>query len=351
MSRNEVPEPELPSGETSQRLMPKFHLAMYQRDAANTAPSWEEEEFFRPGSAAGTPGAAADKISESGAGAGSGGAEDGVAGGNGVEAGGGNADGAGDGAAGGAASRAEAGPAGFVLTPLAGAALRQARAGTQGAAPDAGSGVPATGPSSQQQQLALMAAANIRDEGAASEPAEVEVVPVSYCYPYVLMGGAWGRRKYCPAEWRYLFSSDGPPNRSGRGKGDEVLCIDSAAASEAAMDRACPNGDPVSRRKAQAFKNTQEKKAAKEAADKENAARLAEETENKRKRLVVLQEATAGMTNVASSLAKIAALKEEEQASIKRQKKIANIRLKLEMNLGDEAKNKQDLLTLLDEGS
>ncbi|CAN0436993.1 unnamed protein product, partial [Pylaiella littoralis] len=70
------------------------------------------------------------------------------------------------------------------------------------------------------------------------------------------------------------------------------------------MDRACPNGDPVSRRKAAAYREAQDKKAAKEEADKENAKRAAEEAENKRKRLEVLKEATAGMTNVAASLAK-----------------------------------------------
>lgn len=111
--------------------------------------------------------------------------------------------------------------------------------------------------------------------------------------------------------------------RSKNGKGDAVVYEGSSIASGAAVDRANRNGDPVSRRKAGAYREAQEKKAAKEEADKENGLRAKEETENKRKRLEVLQAATAGMTNVASSLAKMAALKEAEQASSKRQKRIA----------------------------
>ena len=123
---------------------------------------------------------------------------------------------------------------------------------------------------------------------------------------------------------------------------------DSPIASDAAMDRACPNGDPVSRRKAANYREEQQKKAAKEAADKENAARALEEKENKRKRLEVLQTSTSGITNVATSLAKMAELKEEEQQAAKRQK-IEALKLKLTLGLGDESKNKQALEELLDE--
>ena len=128
---------------------------------------------------------------------------------------------------------------------------------------------------------------------------------------------------------------------------------DSPTASEAAMDRACPNGEPVSRRKAAKYREEQQKKAAKEAADKENAARALEEKENKRKRLEVLKTATQGITNVAASLAKMAELKQAEQQAeqqaAKRQKKIEALKLKLTLGLGDESKNKQALEELLDE--
>ena len=123
---------------------------------------------------------------------------------------------------------------------------------------------------------------------------------------------------------------------------------DSPIASEAAMDRVCPNGDPVSRRKAAKYREEQQKKAAKEAADKENAARALEK-ENKRKRLEVLKTATQGITNVAASLAKMAELKQAEQQAAKRQKKIEALKLKLTLGLGDESKNKQALEELLDE--
>ena len=110
---------------------------------------------------------------------------------------------------------------------------------------------------------------------------------------------------------------------------------DSPIANEAAMDRACPNGDPVSRRKAAKYREEQQNKAAKEAADKENAARALEEKENKRKRLEVLKTATSGITNVAASLAKLAELKEAEQEAGKRQKKIEALKLKLTLGLVD----------------
>ena len=97
---------------------------------------------------------------------------------------------------------------------------------------------------------------------------------------------------------------------------------DSPIANEAAMDRACPNGDPVSRRKAAEYREEQQKKAAKEAADMENAARALEEKENKRERLEVLKTATQGITNGAASLAQMAELKHAEQQAAKRQKKI-----------------------------
>ena len=235
-------------------------------------------------------------------------------------------------------------------------------AGTRGAAPatDTDTPVPATGPTSASNELAAMAAANIRQqdgEGAGSKPgeddAEDEVVPTGYCDPYIIMAGAWGRREKCPTEWRYLTSSDGPSRRSKNGEGDAIVSEDSPIASEAAMDRVCPNGDPVSRRKAAKYREEQQKKAAKEAADKENAARALEEKENKRKRLEVLKTATQGITNVAASLAKMAELKQAEQQAeqqaAKRQKKIEALKLKLTLGLGDESKNKQALEELLDE--
>ena len=159
------------------------------------------------------------------------------------------------------------------MCPLASAALRQARAGTRGAAPatDTDTPVPATGPTSTSNELAAMAAANIRD------------------------------------------------------------------------------GDPVSRRKAAKYREEQQKKAGKEAVDKENAARALEEKENKRKRLEVLQTAASGITNIATSLAKMAELKEAEQQAGKRQKKIEALKLKLTLGLGDENKNRQALEELLDE--
>ena len=210
--------------------------------------------------------------------------------------------------------------------------------------------------SNEMADLAAAAAANARreaeeDPGSApgEEPQEDIEVPSNYCYPYILMAGAWGRRERCPAEWKYLTSSDGPSTRSNNEEGDAVVGEDSCLASKAAMDRACPNGDPVSRRKAAAYREAQDKKAAKEEADKENAKRAAEEAENKRKRLEVLKEATAGMTNVAASLAKIAAMKEEEQQSGKRQRQIKSLKDKIAMGLGNEAVNKQKLELLLDE--
>ncbi|CAB1108521.1 unnamed protein product [Ectocarpus sp. CCAP 1310/34] len=185
------------------------------------------------------------------------------------------------------------------------------------------------------------------------------------------MAGAWGRSDRCPAEWKYLELSDGPPTRSKNEKGDAVVHDDSTVASKPALDRACPNGDPVSRRKAAAFRAEQEKKAARAEADKANAKRASEEVENKRKRLQVLTAATEGMTGVATSLAKLAAIKEAEQESNKRQteaehesnkrqkeaeqeskkrqKNIDALKTKLRLGLGDEATIKQTLLKLLDE--
>ncbi|CAM9876396.1 unnamed protein product, partial [Ectocarpus fasciculatus] len=151
------------------------------------------------------------------------------------------------------------------------------------------------------------------------------------------------------AEWRYLEPSDGPPNRSKNEEGDAVVPKDFTVGSTQPQDRVCPNGDPVSRRKAAAYKAEQEKKAAQAEADKENAKRASEEHENKRKRLEVLQAATDGMTNVAASLAKLAAMKEAEQESSKRQKKIDALQLKLKLGLGNEAKIKATLDKLLDE--
>ena len=55
------------------------------------------------------------------------------------------------------------------------------------------------------------------------------------------------------------------------------------------------------------------------------------------------------MTNVAASLAKIAAMKEEEQQSGKRQRQIKSLKDKIAMGLGNEAVNKQKLELLLDE--
>ncbi|CAB1101609.1 unnamed protein product [Ectocarpus sp. CCAP 1310/34] len=263
------------------------------------------------------------------------------------------------------------------LTPAAGAALRQARAGTQGAATAADDGAPVT-TGDTVMDLAAIAVANARrerEERPASKPGEdlqeeVEV-PSHYCYPYILMAGAWGRSDRCPAEWKYLELSDGPPTRSKNEKGDAVVHEDSTVASKPALDRACPNGDPVSRRKAAAFRAEQEKKAARAEADKANAKRASEEVENKRKRLQVLTAATEGMTGVATSLAKLAAIKEAEQESNKRQteaehesnkrqkeaeqeskkrqKNIDALKTKLRLGLGDEATIKQTLLKLLDE--
>ena len=105
----------------------------------------------------------------------------------------------------------------------------------------------------------------------------------------------------------------------------------------------------MSRRKAAKYREEQQKKAAKEAADKENAARALEENENKRKRLAILKTAAPGITNVAASLAKMAELKEAEQQAGRRQKKIEALKLKLTLGLGDESKNKQALEELLDE--
>ena len=93
------------------------------------------------------------------------------------------------------------------------------------------------------------------------------------------------------------------------------------------------DGDPVSRRTAAKYIEEQQKKAGKEAADKENAVRALEEKENKRKRLEVLQTATSGITNIATSLAKMAELKEAEQQAGKRQKKIEALKLKLTLGL------------------
>lgn len=206
--------------------------------------------------------------------------------------------------------------------------------------------------------LAAMAAASIRQEledevGAGPKPggdgAEDEEVPEGYCYPYIIMAGAWGRRERCPAEWRYLSSSDGPSSRAKHGAGDAVVCVDSAVASEVAMDRACPNGDPVSRRKAAKYREEQEKKAALLVAEKENKEREVEEKENKRKKMEALVEATAGMTNVAASLAKMAALREAEQVATKRQKKIDGLQIKLSLGTGDAANIKEALEKLLDE--
>ena len=90
------------------------------------------------------------------------------------------------------------------------------------------------------------------------------MVPTGYCYPHIIMTGEWGRRERCPTEWRYLTSSDGPSSRSKNGKGDAIVSEDSPIASEAAMDRACPKGDPVSRRKAAKYRKERQKKAAKE---------------------------------------------------------------------------------------
>ena len=114
------------------------------------------------------------------------------------------------------------------------------------------------------------------------------------------------------------------------------------------MDRASPKGDPVSRRKAAKYREEQQKKAAKEAVDKENSARAVEK-ENQRTRLEDLQTATTGITNVATCLAKMAELKEAEQQAGKRQKKIEALNLKLTRGLGDEKTNKQALEELLDE--
>lgn len=236
------------------------------------------------------------------------------------------------------------------LTPLAATALRQARAGTQGAAPTGGGGVPlpaATGPSQQLNELAAIAAANFQNE-LEEEPGS-ELVPSEYCYPYILMAGAWGRRATCPAEWRYLSSSDGPPTRSQNGKGDAIVSDSSTIGDGPAIDRACPNGDPVSRRKAAAYREEQRKKVEKEEADKENKKRAKDEAENKRKGLEVLQAATTGMTNVATSLAKVAAIKEAEHESSKRRKKIDALKTKLELKIGDEAKIRQQIKDLLDE--
>ena len=84
--------------------------------------------------------------------------------------------------------------------------------------------VPVTGPTSTSNELAAMAADNIKQrdgEGVGSKPggddAEDEVVPTGYCYPYIIMAGAWGRHKRCPTEWKYLTSSDGPSSRSKNG--------------------------------------------------------------------------------------------------------------------------------------
>ena len=99
--------------------------------------------------------------------------------------------------------------------------------------------------SNEMADLAAAAAANARreaeeDPGSApgEEPQEDIEVPSNYCYPYILMAGAWGRRERCPAEWKYLTSSDGPSTRSNNEEGDAVVGEDSCLASKAAMDRA-----------------------------------------------------------------------------------------------------------------
>lgn len=129
---------ELPSGETSQRLTPQFHLAMYKLSAVDVTPSVELAAFFGERgdgcSGPGQPGAAGGAPPAGGAGTGAG------------EAAGDRA-----GAAPGAGERAGG------LSPLADAALRQARAGAPGAAP-------AAGPTSMVNELVAADAANIRKE-------------------------------------------------------------------------------------------------------------------------------------------------------------------------------------------
>ncbi|CAB1097797.1 unnamed protein product [Ectocarpus sp. CCAP 1310/34] len=299
--------------------MDDFHLAMYMESMGMNAPSkndWQQDEYFvarARSSGRGGPGAGAEGAAP--------------ASGDGTVAG-----------AEGASPVSGAGTRERQLTPAAGAALRQARAGTQGAATAADDGAPVT-TGDTIMDLAAIAVANARREremGPASKPGEGG--PPS--------GGGGAER---PAEWKYLELSDGPPTRSKNDTGDAVVHEDSTVASKPAVDRACPNGDPVSRRKAAAFSAEQEKKAARAEADKANAKRASEEVQNKRKRLQVLTAATEGMTDVATNLAKLAAIKEAEQESKKRQKKIDALKTKLGLGIGDEATIKQTLSGLLDE--
>lgn len=316
---------DLPSGETEQRVMADFHLAMYLESKGivrSPKRTWQEDEYFASRAGSRGPG---------GPGAG-------------VE-----------GAAPASGAGTEPGGEGGRLTPEADAALRQARAGTQGAATAAGAGAPVPASEPSPSDLAAIAAANARrelEEDPGSKPGEdleEEEVPSDFCYPFILMAGAWGRSDRRPAEWKYLGISDGPPTRSNNEKGAAVVHKDSTIGSKPAVDRACPNGDPVSRRRAAAFRAEQEKKAAQAEADKENKKRASEEADNKRKRLEVLQAATAEMTNVATSLAKMAVIKEAEQASKKRQKRIDALTTKLKLGLGNESDIRKTLTKLLDE--
>ncbi|CAN0437016.1 unnamed protein product, partial [Pylaiella littoralis] len=45
---NEVPDTQLPSGETRQPLVQQFHAAMY-KDSESPTPTWEETEYFDRG--------------------------------------------------------------------------------------------------------------------------------------------------------------------------------------------------------------------------------------------------------------------------------------------------------------
>ena len=99
------------------------------------------------------------------------------------------------------------------------------------------------------------------------------------------------------------------------------------------MDRASPKGDPVSRRKAAKYRKERQKKAAKKGGQGERREGVGggeheEKAGSSANRFL-------GITNVATSLAKMAELKEAEQQAGKRQKKIEALKLKLTLGLVD----------------
>ncbi|CAN0022317.1 unnamed protein product, partial [Pylaiella littoralis] len=125
---NEVPDTQLPSGETRQPLVQQFHAAMY-KDSESPTPPGRRPSILTGGGGSGPregPDAAAPA-----SGAGTGAGTEGAAPASGAS---GAGAGAGEGAGNGAGAGAAAGPGGH-LNPLAAAALGQWRAHTRGAAP------------------------------------------------------------------------------------------------------------------------------------------------------------------------------------------------------------------------